>query len=164
MESMYDRLGDLLKETLEAGSVRFVKIKKSESNQKIEAESEKPEEEKLSDGFQDFKVKNNFQPKTKKTSPDATIFHRGENNGFSQSEYEPKIFYKKITPQIEHAYSVLDIPADSGADEIKKAYKDKLKYFHPDRYEENLTLQKIATNKTREIVEAYKLICDFLEI
>ena len=49
------------------------------------------------------------------------------------------------------------------AEDLKKAYKDKLKYYHPDRHADNETLQKIATDKTRQVVEAYNLIVKFLE-
>ena len=40
----------------------------------------------------------------------------------------------------------------------KKVYKEKLKYFHPDKYDKNPVLKKVATNKTRMIVEAYELL------
>ena len=65
---------------------------------------------------------------------------------------------KKITPEVERACRLLDITASANQDDVKKAYKEKLKYFHPDKYDKNPVLKKVATNKTRMIVEAYELL------
>ena len=48
-------------------------------------------------------------------------------------------------------------------EDVKKAYKEKIKYYHPDRHTVNAVMQKIATDKTRQVVEAFTLIMKFLE-
>ena len=53
---------------------------------------------------------------------------------------------------------LLDISEGASRDEITRAYKKKLMYFHPDRYASNPVLEKVATKKTEQIIEAYKLI------
>ena len=45
---------------------------------------------------------------------------------------------------------------------MKKAYKERLKYFHPDKHTGNAILEKIATDKTRQVVESFELIMNYL--
>jgi DnaJ like chaperone protein len=59
---------------------------------------------------------------------------------------------------MDAAFRILGVNSSATKDEVKKAYKEKLKYFHPDRYQENEILQKVATNKTRQIVSSYEKI------
>ncbi|MBQ2081594.1 MAG: DnaJ domain-containing protein, partial [Treponema sp.] len=59
---------------------------------------------------------------------------------------------------------LLGIETSATPDDVKKAYKEKIKYYHPDKYNDNPVLQKVATDKTRQVVESYKLLCDFLEV
>ncbi|MDO5772773.1 MAG: DnaJ domain-containing protein [Spirochaetales bacterium] len=138
METMYDKLGDLLNETLKSGQVKFKKkIKYSEE--------EIPHEEKKSE--KNFTKENVSKNKTKTEQKKQTELL---NNKFS--------YLKKITPEIERACRLLDITASANSNDVKKAYKEKLKYFHPDKYDKNPVLKKVATNKTRMIVEAYELL------
>ncbi|MBQ2601687.1 MAG: J domain-containing protein [Treponema sp.] len=168
MESIYDRLGDLLKETLEAGSVKFVRVElpEDEKDGGCHPENESgpsPEPKRIIP--EEFTVRGSVKGPEKNAEGSGRIYHADEADRVSQTEYRPKTFvYKKLTPDVERAYGELDIPTSSGMDEIKKAYKDKIKYYHPDRYGHNETLLKVATEKTRRIVEAYRLISEFLEI
>lgn len=137
METMYDRLGDLLNETLKSGQVKFKK--KTEHNKKEIPKKEKAAEESFS--------RNIHKNKDKAGQKKSAEFKGTEN-----------IPLKKITPEIERAFRLLDITASANSSDVKKAYKEKLKYFHPDKYDKNPVLKKIATNKTRMIVEAYNLL------
>lgn len=138
METMYDKLGDLLNETLKYGQVKFKKkIKYSEK--------EIPHEEKKSE--ENFSKENASKNKTKTEQKNQT---KPLNNKVS--------YLKKITPEIERACRLLDITTSANSNDVKKAYKEKLKYFHPDKYDKNPVLKKVATNKTRMIVEAYELL------
>ena len=60
---------------------------------------------------------------------------------------------------LKDPYEVLGITRGAGAEEIKKAYRDKLKKFHPDVVE-NLKLgpeyREMFEDKTREIHNAYQ--------
>lgn len=132
---MYDRLGDLLSETLEAGEVKFIKVEAK----KVEEETQRL----------NFEGKGKERPK--------------KNSSKAKPKAHNVFIYKTITPELERAYRLLDISFQSSLEEIKKSYKEKLKYYHPDRYEDNEVLKKVATDKTRQIVAAYKMINDFLE-
>lgn len=182
METMYDRLGDLLNETLEAGEIKFVKVEveqkpenpQNESSSALnkenigqtETQEEKPKEGKAqSEPKENAKSKRNDRPEYHRPENTGTIYHADDLGGKSHAEaYKPRSFiYKKITPELEKAYKLLDVPFNSTLEDLKKAYKDKLKYYHPDRHADNETLQKIATDKTRQVVESYNLIVKFLE-
>lgn len=60
---------------------------------------------------------------------------------------------------IKDPYEILGVKRGAGDDEIKKAYRDKLKKFHPDVVE-NLKLgpeyREMFEDKTREIHKAYQ--------
>jgi len=68
-------------------------------------------------------------------------------------------FQQQPPPPGKDPYSVLGLQRDASMDEIKKAYRDKLKKFHPDIIE-NLKLgpeyREMFEEKTREIQKAYE--------
>lgn len=119
MESMYDKLGDLLSETLEAGHVKFF----STRHQYNESELAKPDSDSSSEK-KDSSVK----------------------------------IKKAITSSQKAACKILGINEEFDSDLIKKAYHEKLKYFHPDHYQNNEILRNIAEKKTKEIIDAYNLL------
>ena len=54
-------------------------------------------------------------------------------------------------------YDVLNVPRDATEEEIKTAYRNMLKAFHPDYYAGD---KAFAENMTRRIVEAYSVLKD----
>ncbi len=158
---MYDRLGELLNETLEAGEIRFIKVDsegdfKTNDENVLKKESPKKNQE--------------SNPLKSSSAGEDSFFYKNESEKTEQAKVKhqkPKIskhyyIYKTITPEVSNAYRLLDLRTTDSLDDVKKAYKEKLKYFHPDRYEDNAVLKKIATDKTQQIVEAYKLLNEFL--
>ncbi len=55
---------------------------------------------------------------------------------------------------MKNPYEVLGIREGASEDEIKKAYREMVKKYHPDQYQDN-PLSKLAEEKLREINEAY---------
>lgn len=157
MQTMYDKLGELLSETLDAGEIKFVKVERPVSSAKEEIDSAAQKEseatfegQKKDGGGEKNKTEQKAKAKKRKAQPKGKPV---ANNTY---------FYKHITPELERAYRLLDINFQSTLEDAKKAYKDKLKYYHPDRYAGNEVLTKVATDKTRQIVEAFNMISDFL--
>lgn len=140
METMYDRLGDLLNETLEAGHVKYVYVE-GDDKDSPEDNDKSPQEEK------------------KASETDS----EGASGPVNSKNARKHRIIRKITPEIQRAYRLLDITVSATPEEVKKAYKEKLKYYHPDKYQHNPKLQKIATDKTRQVVEAYSIILNFLQ-
>lgn len=54
-------------------------------------------------------------------------------------------------------YNVLGVNENSADEEVKKAYRDLAKKYHPDNYKDN-PLAELASEKMREINEAYDMI------
>ncbi|MHB1485184.1 MAG: J domain-containing protein [Saccharofermentanales bacterium] len=54
-------------------------------------------------------------------------------------------------------YEVLGIKQTATPDEIKKAYRQLVKKYHPDNYKDN-PLEELAKEKMQEINEAYEMV------
>ena len=66
---------------------------------------------------------------------------------------------KKNEMNIDYAFKILNISSNSSIDEVKTAYKQKIKEYHPDRVASlGKELQVLAEQKTQEINECYNLI------
>lgn len=55
-------------------------------------------------------------------------------------------------------YEVLGVNKNASMDEIKAAYKELVKKYHPDKYQNN-PLSSLAEEKMQEINEAYDTLC-----
>lgn len=58
---------------------------------------------------------------------------------------------------MKNPYEVLGINEGASEDEIKKAYREQVKKYHPDQYQDN-PLSKLAEDKLREVNEAYEYL------
>ena len=54
-------------------------------------------------------------------------------------------------------YKILGVPEDASDEEIKKAYRELARKYHPDNYHDN-PLEDLAQEKMKEINEAYEQI------
>lgn len=63
---------------------------------------------------------------------------------------------------MEKYYTILEIHANATEQEIKQAYRDLVKVWHPDRFTHDIKLQKRAEEKLKEINDAYQRIIDHL--
>ena len=63
--------------------------------------------------------------------------------------------------EINRFYKILDLEPEAPLEEVKKAYRDLVKVWHPDRFQDSQRLQKKANEKLSAINEAYeKIICN----
>lgn len=63
---------------------------------------------------------------------------------------------------IRKYFEVLGIKPNASIEEIKQAYKDLVKVWHPDRFVNDPRFQRKAEEKLKEINEAYQKIQDYL--
>ena len=54
-------------------------------------------------------------------------------------------------------YKILGVPTNASEDEVKKAYRELARKYHPDNYHDN-PLSDLASEKMKEINEAYDAI------
>ena len=59
--------------------------------------------------------------------------------------------------RIERAYRLLGVTPDTSALRIKRAYRQLARVWHPDKFAQSTTDQRRATERMREINEAYQL-------
>lgn len=164
-ETMYDRLGDLLSKTLETGFVKTAapgkKVKdgarKKNTEQKLRSAAEQN---------QTATRRENTATRRENTATRRENTANRRENTATHENRQAFVYHsavKKITPELARAYRLLGITFSATTEDVKKAYKEKIKYYHPDRHTVNAVMQKIATDKTRQVVEAFTLIMKFLE-
>jgi tetratricopeptide (TPR) repeat protein len=59
---------------------------------------------------------------------------------------------------LQKYYKILDVNPDTPWKDIKRAYHDLMKIWHPDRFAGDQRLQKIVEEKTKELTHAFKKI------
>ena len=146
-DSMYDRLGDMLSDALESGNF-FAE----EKNQKEKTQEEKSRKE----------AETTQSPDREKS---ANQFHDREESA-GQTKKNEKISGrrpKKLSPAEQSALKTLGLDENASLEEAKKAYREKLKYYHPDRHGDNPVLQKVAREKTRLVLESWEILSSFFE-
>ena len=58
---------------------------------------------------------------------------------------------------MEQFFKILKVTPTASPEEVKRAYKERVKFWHPDRFpEESDRLQKLAHKQMREINQAYR--------
>ena len=172
-ETMYDRLGDLLSKTLETGFVKTAapgkKVKdgarKKNTEQKLRSAAEQNQTATRRENTTTRRENTANRRENTATRRENTA-NRRENTATHRENRQSFVYHsavKKITPELARAYRLLGITFSATTEDVKKAYKEKIKYYHPDRHTVNAVMQKIATDKTRQVVEAFTLIMKFLE-
>ncbi|MPN01458.1 DnaJ-like protein DjlA [bioreactor metagenome] len=90
--------------------------------------------------------------------------HTSFNEQTFDKQAEPKNPFQpnnaeQITQEVSDALKVLEISIDSDEALISKAFRAKLKQFHPDKHPESTPAElEYYKNKTTELIEAYKII------
>ena len=170
-ETMYDRLGDLLSKTLETGFVKTAapgkKVKdgarKKNTEQKLRSAAEQNQTATRRENTANRRENTANRRENTATHRENTATHENTSTHENRQSFVYHSAVKKITPELARAYRLLGITFSATTEDVKKAYKEKIKYYHPDRHTVNAVMQKIATDKTRQVVEAFTLIMKFLE-
>ena len=62
------------------------------------------------------------------------------------------------TANIAHCYHVLELKSGASLDQVKKAWRDLVLVWHPDRFPNNESLQRKAGERLKEINAAYEML------
>lgn len=68
-----------------------------------------------------------------------------------------------IPENVRKAFSKIQIPPESDFESAKKIYREKLKFYHPDRRNDNPVLQKVAKEKTEQLLSSWKIIENYFK-
>jgi curved DNA-binding protein CbpA len=68
----------------------------------------------------------------------------------------------KIMYDIDKCYEILGVNVGASIEEVKQSYRDLVKIWHPDRFDNDPRLQKKASEKLKEINRAYNDICSYI--
>lgn len=160
MDSMYDRLGILLKQALENNYIPQ-NFQADETDKSVIQNTEKITPKRVV--FYTVQAK-----KSKKTI-------KNKNNQFAENIKAEiiRINKKIVVPDyLVNAFKMLKIDYDIDfsnkeelkefTEKLKKVYKERLIYFHPDTKCKNPLVQKVATEKTRQIIDSYNRICSWI--
>lgn len=182
---MYDKLGDLLNETLENGEIKFVKIdrenlkepfenpsgsgfeKTSADDERVRMWNFRSLDEEIPKSEYDEKLENEkarkFNECFSRRENTGTVFHADSDFAHNVKIYEPanNFVIKKITPQVQDALNLFELESSCSFDDVKRRYKEQVKHYHPDHYAGNPELEKIAAQKTSEVLDAYNVLTDF---
>ena len=178
-DSMYDKLGDLLKAALEKGEIPKKGEKKAETNAVTDGRPHGFQTRSESEADDMLRASNGGAQTKNKTEARRAAMHGGQRGGTkhkienilrtkdkknigevlkSENGAERARPFEALPAHIKKACETLGVKAGTDESEIRSAYRKKLKLFHPDSNSENETVQRVAHKKTEEIVEAYKAI------
>ena len=77
----------------------------------------------------------------------------------TSNKNKQKDYSQNMQLSLDDVYKILEIKPNSSVEEIKSAYKKKIKEYHPDRLSGlGAELQNLANQKTQEINSAYNLL------
>jgi hypothetical protein len=62
--------------------------------------------------------------------------------------------------ELRECYRLLETAPESSPEELKRAYRDLVKVWHPDRFADDPRLQARAQEKLKQINQAYEAICE----
>ncbi len=139
--SQYDKLGEMLKTSLESGNIP--KNKKRES----------------------ANTANKFANSTKEnahTSKTANKTHSTTSENVKKSNKKSNILDKNAQTYSQ-LYKVFNLEYGCTQEELKTAYHELLKKYHPDNFNGMPETQKIAQRKTQELIKAYNKLAKIVK-
>lgn len=186
MNSMFERLGELLKEKLENDEQDIFKDSKKKQSEEKKAENIETETKKSSDNNTETKGKtqtknseekkdsqqNNFkfdtskQQKSNLHSKKAEAFYK-QYKAEKPEEKSYKIYKKnELKPMpldVKKAFDFFVLSYTASFDECKKRYKKLIKAYHPDKHNQDPIKHQNASLHTAKLNEAFAKIKNWFE-
>lgn len=165
MPDMYEKLGDLLNEALESGSIKQEKSASAEKIQDRDTSNSDESNIQNCDKSGLFYYQNSTFPGKKR----KIILKVPQNNKKLQAEIINMYKYTKImhiTPEIQKALTTLDIAYPCTWNDIKHRYKTLLKENHPDTQNTTQNSKCVLNNRQLTIDEIrynYKILENFFK-
>ena len=142
MTNQFDKLGELLKDAIQNGELE-------KSNSTENTQNNKIKKEKSNKNNKENKEKNKEENNENKEK----IFKNNVNKStFLHSNVQEYLIY----------YKMFNLKYGCSKEELKNAYRELLKKYHPDNFAGFPETQKIAERKTRELIKSYKKLLDFI--
>lgn len=89
-------------------------------------------------------------------SSSGNFNEKSSSNNYENSKKEEYEEIKYNENSVEYFYLILNINSNSSVDDIKKAYKEEIRKYHPDKVEHlGNEFKEIAERKTKDINKAY---------
>ena len=67
-----------------------------------------------------------------------------------------------MTSEIKQAYQVLELEPGASLEQVKQAWREQVKVWHPDRFPNDAKMQRKAQERLKDINGAYEMLCQFL--
>ncbi len=140
MDRFFDRLGDLLRSLMDAGSRSHTTY--DDRDPDMQAAIEELDEFLKHGGFseQDMSGRQEFRA-------------AGGDRASGSS--------RRLDESLRQDYATLEVAFGAPLPEVRKAYKRLLHKYHPDRFTQEAKKQKLATEVTQRLNEAFKRIESF---
>lgn len=158
-DSMYDRLGDMLHDVLESGTVP-VRSATTVGPQATEENANGAEIDKYNK-FADGKAQSAEIPPRQNDDSGQHRKNAGQPKQNTPRKKRRSSVYPVLPADVRNALTLFGLDETASRDDAKKAYHEKLKYYHPDRHGDNPVLQKVAREKTRSVIAAWKTLEQF---
>lgn len=152
-DSMYDRLGDMLHDVLESGTVPV----RSATTFGAQAADETADRTKTG-AFADKKSTQSAEKLSSRQNDDSGQHRQNEGQSDKNVPHKKKRQAAYLPADVRDALAFFGLDGTASRDDAKKAYHEKLKYYHPDRHGGNPVLQKVAREKTRNVIAAWKTL------
>ena len=158
-DSMYDRLGDMLHDVLESGTVpvRPAATVGTQTAEETAASTENDRNSAFADG-KSTQSAEKMPPRQKNNDSGQYRRNKGQANQHVPHTKWRSSVYPVLPADARDALAFFGLDETASRDDARKAYHEKLKYYHPDRHGGNPVLQKVAREKTRSVIAAWKTL------
>lgn len=149
---MYDRLGELLREALDEGAIPRAEPPQLHEASPVDKDTGgAPVYTQWMERAHVSRMERATRVLHGKKLQTGKVLHSTHTTSYTPSSLT-------LPPEVSAAYSTLGLAPIATLEEVKAAWREKLKMFHPDSNSNNAVVQKVAKQKTLEVMEAYKVI------